>query len=347
LKKTGLVTSPEYLKHIPPYRHPENPERLKTILNLLKEKKIFEKVLNIEPEEAKIEDIQTTHLPFYIEEVKKISLSGGGNLDPDTYLCSETYKIALLASGGVLQATEFVIENKVKNAVALIRPPGHHAEKDRGMGFCIFNNIAIAANFAKKKGLNKILIVDWDLHHGNGTQNIFYGDEKVLYFSTHQYPYYPGTGSIQEIGTGKGRGYTINIPLPGGCGDSDYEYIFNEILIPVSEKFKPEIIFISAGFDAHYLDPLGGMNLSSRGYGNLTEIVKSIAENFCEGKIVVALEGGYNLDALANSVLFLINSLAELNLEIEDFSPLKKREVSSSVKNIIKEVKSFLKEYWF
>lgn len=347
MKKTGLVTSSEYLKHSSIYSHPENPERLKAILDLISERNILDKLIKIEPEEIDLKELEITHIPFYIEEVKRISSKGDGNLDADTYVCRETYRIALLAAGGVVKATYSVIEKKLENAVALIRPPGHHAEKDRGMGFCIFNNVAIAANFAKRMGLNKILIVDWDLHHGNGTQNIFYEDEKVLYFSIHQYPYYPGTGAIQEIGKGKGKGYTINVPILSGCGDSDYQYIFEEILIPVAEKYKPEIVFVSAGFDAHYLDPLGGMQLSCKGYEKLTEIIKNIAEKFSGGKIVVALEGGYNLDALANSVLFVINSLAELEIELKDFFPLKEKEVSPYVKNRVKEIKEFLKEYWF
>ncbi len=258
--------------------------------------------------------------------------------------------MALLAAGGVFNAIDRVVAD-LDSAFCLIRPPGHHALREKGMGFCVFNNVALGARYAQNKhGLKKVLIVDWDVHHGNGTQEAFWHDPSVLYFSLHRYPHYPGTGSIEEIGGGEGRGYTVNIPLPPRCGDSDYIYIFKEVLLPIAKEFKPDITFVSAGFDAHQDDPLGGMNLTSQSYGALTSLAKEFSK-----RIVSCLEGGYNLKALRESVLAHLDSLASRpegtrGPRGREFNLFPKgridEEPNSQVREIVKKVKETHNNYW-
>jgi acetoin utilization deacetylase AcuC-like enzyme len=218
-------------------------------------------------------------------------------------MSSETYEVALAAAGGVLAAVDAVMDGKVENAFCAVRPPGHHALKDKAMGFCFFNNVAIAARYVQKKHkLSKVLIVDWDVHHGNGTQAAFYDDPTVLYFSVHQHPFYPGSGTESEKGTGEGLNYTINVPLPSGSGDAEYRKAFEEKLLPAALAFKPDFVLVSAGFDAAEGDRLGGMKVTPEGYAELTHVVREIARKSCHGRVVSLLEGGYDLDALAASV---------------------------------------------
>ncbi len=302
--KVGLVYSDEYLKH-DTGDHPENSKRLEAILNYLKEKNLLKNLVSILPKKAKEKEIEYIHSPSYIQEVGEICRRGGGFLDPDTPVSKDSFEVALLAAGGVFSAIDRIVDD-LDSAFCLIRPPGHHALKSKGMGFCLFNNVSLGARYAQKKyNLKKVLIIDWDVHHGNGTQEAFYRDPSVLYFSLHRYPYYPGTGDIEEIGEGEGKGYTVNVPLPPGCGNSDYIYIFKELLSPIANEFKPDITLISAGFDAHQDDPLGGMSLASQGYGVLTSLVKEFSQG-----IVSCLEGGYNLKALRESVFTHLDSLA-------------------------------------
>jgi len=302
--KIGLVYSEDYLKH-DTRNHPESSERLEAILGYLKEKDVLKDLTFINPRKADLKEIEYLHSSSYIQEVRELCKRGGGFLDSDTPVSRDSFEVALLAAGGVFSAIDRVVGD-LDSIFCLIRPPGHHALKSKGMGFCLFNNIALGARYAQNKHhLKKVLIIDWDVHHGNGTQEAFYSDPAVLYFSTHRWPYYPGTGDIEEIGVGEGRGYTVNLPLPPGCGDSDYIYIFKEILLPIAKEFKPDITLISAGFDAHQDDPLGGMSLTSQGYGALTSLVKESSK-----RIVSCLEGGYNLKALRESVLAHLDSLA-------------------------------------
>ncbi len=336
--KTGIVRSERFFEHKPPGYHPENPQRLRIIYEHL-EKNWKDSFVEISLRSATEEEILLVHSEEYLNEVKNTDETSG-HFDADTYYSRNSYKTAMLAVGSVLNAVDAIFRGSVVNAFAFVRPPGHHAERHRAMGFCIFNNVAIAARYAQQRhGIKRVLIVDWDLHHGNGTQWAFYSDPSVLYFSTHQYPYYPGTGAINECGSGKGEGFNINVPLPSGMGDSDYSAIFNRVLVPVCHEFKPEFIIVSAGFDTHRNDPLGGMVLTERGFGKMTEILLSLAEKFGRSRLLLALEGGYDLEALKNSVAAVIEALLG-NKTVISGSP------SPEALEIIERVIKFNKKYW-
>jgi len=304
VSKTGFVYDDIYLEHKTAPGHPETPQRLVAIVERLKAKGLYSELFVLSPKPAAVQWLTTLHSPEYIERAKKSCQNGARYLDSiDTPISTRSYEVALIAAGGVLTAIDAVMEKKVTNAFCAIRPPGHHAVKDQAMGFCIFNNVAIGTRYVQKKyNLQKILIVDWDVHHGNSTQVMFYDDPTVLYFSVHQYPFYPGTGSEAEKGSGKGLNYNINVPLPAGSGDSDYLRVFQERFKPAALAFCPDFVLISAGFDAHKNDLLGGMKVTSEGFAQLTQIVKQIAEKCCEGRLVSVLEGGYELEGLASSV---------------------------------------------
>lgn len=303
LKKTGLIYHDDYLRHHAGVGHPERAERLASIIKHLNETKLVEKLVKIEPYPADIDWIATIHPHDYIGWIQQACEQGYGYLDADTGICADSYQIARLAAGGAMAASDAVMKGQINNAFCAVRPPGHHAERNRAMGFCLFNNIAIATRYLQQQyKIAKILIVDWDVHHGNGTQNAFYDDPTVYYFSIHQWPHYPGTGLGMETGTGKGEGFNLNIPLSGGHGNKDYLEIFEKQLVPAAKNFKPDFILISAGFDGHYQDPLAGMQLTEQGYGQLTQIVVNLADEFCDGRIISLLEGGYNLEMLARSV---------------------------------------------
>jgi len=311
--KTGFVYHDIYLEHKTTPDHPESPQRLVAILDKLKQTGLYSKLLAITPSPASVEWIKTVHSPEYIQRAQNSCQNGTRFLDSlDTPISPKSYDAALMAVGGVLSAVDAVMQKKVTNAFCAVRPPGHHAIKDQAMGFCMFNNIAIGARYLQKQyGLSKILIVDWDVHHGNGTQAEFYDDPNVLYFSTHQYPFYPGTGSEAEKGSGKGQNYNINVPLSAGSTDADFLDAFKEKLEPAALSFSPDFVLISAGFDAHENDLLGGMKVTTDGFAQMTKIVRQIAKKCCEGRLVSALEGGYHLQGLAASVEAHIHELME------------------------------------
>ncbi len=310
--KSAIIYSDHFLHHDPGSGHPESPERLKSIIRYLKNNPQFKNLEFIEPKPASINHIRDVHSEKYIQKVIEICEKGGGNLDPDTVVSRESFHVALMAAGAGITAGDMIMEGKLRNAFCALRPPGHHAEFDRGMGFCIFNNVAITAKYLQKKyGIEKIMIIDWDVHHGNGTQHIFEEDDSVFYFSIHQFPHYPMTGKADERGIGKGEGFTLNVPLRANSDDQIYLRVFREILQPAVESFKPKFILISAGFDSHISDPLGNMRVSDPCFFEMTKFVVRWAKNFSEGRIISFLEGGYSLFHLPFSVEAHILALTE------------------------------------
>lgn len=315
--KAGLIYDPIYLEH-DTGDHVENSRRLVEAMSYLKETGIKEKLTCLPPRPALLEELEMIHAPEYISYVKSKAEKGGGWLDPDTVMSPKSYEAALYAAGGLVVAVEEVMKGEVDNAFALVRPPGHHAIHDRAMGFCIFNNMAVAAKFALSKlSLNRVLIADFDVHHGNGTQDAFYADPKVLYFSTHQYPFYPGTGWMDETGTGEGEGTTVNFPMAAGWGDEEYLRAFNEVLVPLARRFQPQLILVSAGFDAHWADHLAMMRVTITGFAQMVMILKELAAELCQGRLVFTLEGGYNLRVGASSIKAIFDVLLG-NSEIDD-----------------------------
>jgi len=315
--KAGLVYDPIYLEH-DTGDHVENSQRLVATMSYLKETGIKEKLTCLPPRLALLEEIEMIHTTEYISYVKSKAEKGGGWLDPDTVMSPKSYEAALYAAGGLMVAVEAVMKGEVDSAFALVRPPGHHAIHDRAMGFCIFNNVAIAAKFALSEfNLSRILIADFDVHHGNGTQDAFYADPRVLYFSTHQYPFYPGTGWMDEAGIGEGEGATVNFPMAAGWGDEEYLRAFNEVLVPVAWRFQPQLILVSAGFDAHWADQLAMMRVSVKGFAQMVMILKKLAAELCQGRLVFTLEGGYKLQVVASSIKAVFDVL-QGNSEIDD-----------------------------
>jgi acetoin utilization deacetylase AcuC-like enzyme len=309
MSKTAVVWDQRYLLHETGAWHPERPERLEAIRQVLEKRPVGKKVERMEPRLATVEEIALVH---EFEYVKKIEKTAGHELqlDPDTSVSPQSWMAARLAVGGLLSCVDEVIEGRVENAFAFVRPPGHHAEKARAMGFCLFNNVAIAAEYAlRNKGCQKILIVDYDVHHGNGTQWSFYDRPDVFYISAHRYPFYPGTGARREEGEGKGKGYTLNVPFPGGEGDHEYLKAFDQDVIPAALDFQPDLVLVSAGYDAHRLDPIGGMNVTAEGFAQMTDKIVEVAKKTCDGRVVMVLEGGYSLEGLSESVEATLQAL--------------------------------------
>ena len=300
---TIYTTHPRYHDHDQP-GHPEHAGRIRAVWQRLDESGLKPRMQAIEAKPVSSELILTVHTPAYLDLLKRVSAQERMfRLDADTYAGFESLEIARLSAGGAVDAVDAVLGGSSQNGLAGIRPPGHHAMPDHGMGFCLLGNIAIAARFAQKQyGLERILIVDYDVHHGNGTEAMFYDDRSVLFISTHQYPLYPGTGAVTEIGKGKGEGFNLNIPLPPGCGDNNYARVFEEVIWKAAERFQPQLILVSAGFDAHWTDPLASMRLTLNGYAHLSSELVRMAERLCDGKIVFVMEGGYHLDALSYGV---------------------------------------------
>jgi acetoin utilization deacetylase AcuC-like enzyme len=300
---TGYVYDPVYLEHNL-RGHPENQKRLTTTLRILGDYGMLERLTPIPAVPITPERLERAHRPRYIAQVHRVSHQGGGHLDMDTYVSPASYDAALMAAGGLVEATRAVLDGEIANAFALVRPPGHHALQARGMGFCLFNNVAIAARYAlAERGLDRVLILDFDVHHGNGTQDEFETDPAAIYISTHQYPHYPGTGHWDETGHGPGLGSIVNVPLAGGVGDQGFGRIFSEIVGPVAWRFQPQLILVSAGYDAHWDDPLASLRLSVAGYAGIARALRDLAEELCNGHLVFTLEGGYHLEALAYSIL--------------------------------------------
>ncbi len=294
----GIVYDPLFLEH-QTGSHPENPSRMTATMSLLEESGVIRGLSRIEARDATPEELALVHDARYVDSVRRVAERGGGWVDPDTLITPRSYDVAACVVGGTLAALERVLARGVDSAFCLVRPPGHHATPVQAMGFCLFNHVAIAAACARSRhGVERVAVVDIDVHHGNGTQDAFYDDPSVLYVSTHEYPFYPGTGAATETGSGAGRGHTINIPMPAGCGDSAYQRAYREIVEPALRRYRPELVLVSAGYDAHFADPLADQRLSVDGYGVLVSMVKAAAEELCDGRLLVALEGGYDLVAL-------------------------------------------------
>jgi len=340
----GLVYDPAFLTHNLAH-HLEGKERLEHIIAALQESGHLASLPLLSPRLATTNEIATVHDLDYIRAVEEACQGVEHYLDPDTYIVPPSYGVALLAAGSALTGLEALLDGSLQKVFALCRPPGHHAEQDRAMGFCLFNNVAIAARAAKDKyNLTRLAIIDWDAHHGNGTQNTFYSDPSVLFISLHHSPAYPGTGHLDEVGIGPGEGYNINIPLPAGCHDSDYILFFDRIITPVLEAYQPELIIISAGQDAYHADPLGGMRLTWQGYDYMTRALARAANRFAQGRLLLCLEGGYHLHGAAQAVRYIVDAMEDTPLEPPNELAPAPLHVESQA--ILAELISIQGEYW-
>jgi acetoin utilization deacetylase AcuC-like enzyme len=296
---TAVVVDRRMLGHDPGRGHPECPDRLRALIDHLEG---AAGLVRLGARPAGEEEIQLVHSLAHVEHAAATAGRGPVALDPDTITSPGSYEAARLAAGSLLVVCEAVLAGEVTNGFALVRPPGHHAERERAMGFCLFNNVALAAAWLRRRGVGRIAIIDWDLHHGNGTQHLFEADADVLYVSTHQYPFYPGTGAAAEVGVGAGAGRTLNLPFPAGFGDAEYERAFREVVVPVCRQFAPEFVLVSAGFDCDHRDPLGGMVVTPAGFATMARTCLDLAAETAQGRLAAVLEGGYDLAAIVEGV---------------------------------------------
>ena len=331
---TQIVFSKEFSKH-DNKGHPENAERLSVMMKEIKKSPFYNELQFIEPEMLPEKLLYDIHSERMIEQIKDINNEGESWIDLDTYVCRSDYEIARLAAGGLVKACNNIIDGKTDNAFALVRPPGHHATKNRSMGFCLFNNAALAANELSKQG-KKVLIFDFDVHHGNGTQDIFYDRKDVLYQSLHLSPHYPGTGDTDEIGEGPGKGYTINAPLPHGNGNNAVSKLLDEIFIPIAKQFKPDFIIISSGYDSHHSDPLGGLRFTSNFFGEMTARFQEI-----QPKMACTLEGGYNLQWIGKCLVSQLAQMTDNEVKFNDSTY-----EHENVDDVINDIKNEIGSYW-
>jgi len=352
MRKTAIFRDNLFLSHDPGYGHIESSERIRDIFELLDKKEEINGIVEPSFKPASTDMIHMNHSYALIETVAATSGKMYSVLDADTLTSKQSYDAACLAAGAVVRGVDLLLEGEIDNGFALVRPPGHHAEKNRSMGFCLFNNVAIAAHHAIQCcGVNKVLIVDWDVHHGNGTQNSFYDTEKVLYISIHQSPLYPGTGSLAETGVGPGEGYTLNIPLPGGQGDMEYADVFNTMIKPACLEYQPELIIVSAGFDTYIDDGISSMQLTHNGFAYMTRVMVELAEMVCGGRLLVSLEGGYHLSGMKDGVFAVLGELTGKYLN-NDFSKKVDEEICSSLAGVknshysIEQARGVAKKYW-
>ncbi len=307
--RSGLVVDRRYEEHDPGPGHPESPARIRAVLAALADYR-RDGLVHVDPRPATPDELALNHDPQHVARVAATANRPFAAFDADTTTSARSYETAVLAAGGFLALLEAVAARDVENGFAFVRPPGHHALPDRAMGFCLFNNVAIGGRWLQRRhGVRRILIVDWDVHHGNGTQDSFYADPDVLYVSTHQYPFYPGTGAAAEVGAGAAAGRNVNVPLPAGCGDDEYVAAFERVVVPVADQFRPEFVLVSAGFDAHRRDPLAAMTVTEEGYRAMTRLLMRVAERHAEGRLAAILEGGYDLAALQRSMVTVLDEL--------------------------------------
>jgi acetoin utilization deacetylase AcuC-like enzyme len=311
---TGIVLDSRYQEHYTGRSHPERSARIAALVDALEQ---YQRpgLKRFSPRFATPEEIALVHDVTHVDRVAATANQHSFAFDADTPVSVQSYTTALLATGGLLTLLEAIMTHDIDNGFALVRPPGHHAERDRAMGFCLFNSAAIGAQYLRERfGLKRILVMDWDVHHGNGTQHSFYDDPGVLYVSTHQYPYYPGTGALSEVGQGQGEGYTVNLPLSPGCGNAEYQELFTDVIAPICREFAPEFVLISAGFDAHARDPLGGMEVTEAGFGAMARVLLQIARDHAQGRCAAILEGGYDLEGLQKSVRCVLDEMEGVHL---------------------------------
>ena len=349
---TALIYDPIFLEHITPAEHPEQPERLRRVIEVLETLNWMKRegLVRLDPRAASEEELALIHEPTYIQRVRHAA-ERTARLEPesgretrffatDTYVSAKSYEAAIRAAGAPLTAIDAVMRGEVQNAYCLVRPPGHHALADGAMGFCLFNNVAIAARYAiEKHGLERVMIVDYDVHHGNGTQDAFYEDPRVLYLSTHQAPFYPGTGLSHERGAGAGLGTTINVPLPATTDYGVYEAVFRQVLSPLADRFQPQLILVSAGFDAHWSDPLGEMYLSTAAFARLNAILLDLANLLCAGRLVMVQEGGYNIEAMAACAATGLNQLLGDDAAVDSLGPAPDKDFSLNLDVLIGELR--------
>jgi acetoin utilization deacetylase AcuC-like enzyme len=296
-RATAVIEDERFREHRGPAGHPERPERLAAVHAAIAAREA--ELVRLAPRPATDEEILRVHLPEHLKRMAEAARRAPVHLDPDTYVAPASLEVARLAAGSAVELARRVARGELASGLAAVRPPGHHAEVARAMGFCLINNVAVVARALQAEdGIERVLILDWDVHHGNGTQHAFEEDRDVLYVSTHQFPFYPGTGAVREAGRGAGQGATVNIPLPGGCGDAEYVAAFQRVLVPVVRRFRPEIVLVSCGFDAHAEDPLAEMEVTGAGYDAMTRIVRALADELCAGRLVFVLEGGYSASGL-------------------------------------------------
>jgi acetoin utilization deacetylase AcuC-like enzyme len=310
MRKTAVYKHPLFLAHQTGKYHLETTERLRCIYQELEREEIASRLIFPVFKKATTASIKLNHTPEHVREVAATATHPASYLDADTRTSADSYEAALYAAGAVIDGINRLESNEIDNAFCLVRPPGHHAERNQSMGFCLFNNVAIGASWAVRKlGLERIMIIDWDLHHGNGTQKSFYRNDKVLYCSTHQYPLYPGSGALPESGEGRGLGYTVNIPLAGMAADDEYARIFNELYVPLARAYQPQLILVSCGFDIMAGDPLGSMQVTPAGVAYMTRVLLELAQELCDGKLLITLEGGYNFDNMRTGALAVLTEL--------------------------------------